>query len=227
MAKLRIDVWSDIVCPFCYIGKARFERALAAWPHAAEVELVWRSFELDPKAPAIVDTKLSHVERIAAKYGMPVAEMQKRTDSIVASAKEEGLDLHFEQSKSGNTFDAHRLLHLALEHGAGTQNQLKDRLMRGYFTDGRAIGDRDELVSLAADVGIPAEEARAVLASDKFAEDVRRDERLAREFGVNGVPFFLLGGLVGMSGAQPLDIMRSALDRAWAELEDAAPESHS
>ena len=219
MAKLRIDIWSDIACPWCYIGKRRHEQALAGFPHAAEVEIVWRSFELDPSAPRVRDSTQSYAERLAAKYRTPVLQAQAMIDRMVETAAKDGLDFRFDRARSGNTFDAHRLLHLA--HERGLQDALKERLFRAYLTEGQAIGEHDVLAQLAREVGLDDAEVREVLDGDRWAREVRADEALARELEISGVPFFVLGGQLGVSGAQPVEVLRGALDRAWREL--AAP----
>jgi len=213
---LRIDIWSDIACPWCYVGKRRFEAALATFPHAADVEIVWRSFELDPSAPAIPEPEPSYTDRLARKFRTSRAQADAMLRRMTETAAEAGLELHFERARGGNTFDAHRLLHLAHEHGV--QGALKERLFRAYFTEGHAIGDRDVLAQLAGEAGLDAVLAREVLASDRFTTEVRQDQALARELGITGVPFFVLAGRLGVSGAQPSDVLRGALDRAWSEL---------
>lgn len=209
---MRIDVWSDIACPWCYVGKRRLERAVATFSH--EVEIVYHSFELDPRAPRVRDDK-SYVERLATKYMVPLAQAQQMIDRITRTGAEEGLELRFDRARSGNTFDAHRLLHLARERGV--QGALKERLMRAYFTEGVAIGVADELVPLAVEVGLAEPEVREVLASDRYAEDVRRDEERAEELQITGVPFYVMGNRVAVPGAQSSDIMLGALERAWAD----------
>lgn len=223
MAKLRIDVWSDIACPWCYIGKRHLEQALAEFPHARDVEVVWRAFELDPSAPRVRDTSAqSYAERLAAKYGWKTADAQKRLDQMTETAARDGLDFRFDRVRPGNTFDAHRLLHLA--HERGVQDAVKERLLRGYMTEGAAIGDPETLAVLAREGGLDEAEARALLASDRYATEVRDDERLARELGISGVPFFVLSGRLGVSGAQPAKVLRGALAQAWAERDDAGDE---
>ena len=219
MAKLRIDVWSDIACPWCYIGKRHLEQALATFPHAGDVDLVWRAFELDPAAPRVRDTTQSYAEGLAAKYRMDTAQAQLRLDQMVETAAQDGLELRFDRIRPGNTFDAHRLLHLA--HERGLQDQLKERLLRAYLTEGQAIGEPEVLAALARDAGLDETEARGVLGSDRYAAEVRADEGLARELGISGVPFFVLSGRLGISGAQPAPVLRSALDRAWADQQAA------
>ena len=212
MTALRIDVWSDIACPWCFVGKRRLEAALAGFRH--EVQIVYRSFELDPRAPRQRDNT-SYVERLAAKYRMPTGQAQLMIDRMTRVGREEGIDFQFDRARSGNTFDAHRLLHLALARGV--QPALKERFMRGYFSEGVAIGEPSELVPLAVEVGLREAEVREVLASDRYAADVRRDERLAAELGIEGVPFFVLAGRLGVSGAQTPDVLLGALERAWSD----------
>jgi predicted DsbA family dithiol-disulfide isomerase len=209
---LRIDVWSDIVCPWCYVGKRRLEAALAKFPH--EVELVYRSFELDPSAPRLREG--SQVDHLASKYRLPRAQAQQMVDRMIQTGAAEGIEFRYDRIASGNTFDAHRLLHLARAHGK--QVALKERLMRGYFSDGVAIGDASSLVPLAVEVGLPEDEVRAVLDGDRFADDVRRDEQLAAELGISGVPFYVLAGRLGVSGAQAPDVLLGALERARTEV---------
>jgi len=208
MAPLTVEIWSDIVCPWCYIGKRRFEAALAEFPH--DVQYTWRSFELDPGAPRVrADTAAEH---LASKYGMSVEQADTSHQQMTALAAQEGLEYHFETAKGGNSFDAHRLMHLAGAHGK--QDMAKERLMRAYFTEGVAIGDRDALVALAADIGLDPEEARAVLDGDEYADAVRADEVLAQRIGIQGVPFFVLDRRYGVSGAQPAEVLVQALEKA-------------
>jgi len=210
MAPLTVEIWSDVVCPWCYIGKRRFEAALADFPH--EVETVWRSFELDPGAPATREhTATAH---LAAKYGMSLEQAQASHAQMTELAAAEGLEYHFETARGGNSFDAHRLIHLAAAHGL--QAEAQERVMRAYFTEGVAIGDQEQLVALAADLGLDADEARSVLETDAYADAVREDEHLAQRIGIQGVPFFVLGRRYGVSGAQPAEILVQALEKACA-----------
>ena len=215
VAKLRIDIWSDIACPWCYVGKRHLEQALGKFEHAKDVEIVWRAFELDPSAPRIQDTTQSHAELIASKYGTSAAQAQVMIDRMVNTAARDGLDFRFDHIKRGNTFDAHRLLHWA--HEVGKQDALKERMLRAYLTEGQAIGDPETLVGLAREVGLDEAEARAILGSDRYSREVRDDEALARELGISGVPFFVLAGKLGVSGAQPGDVLLAALQQAWAD----------
>ncbi len=172
MKKLHVDVWSDVVCPWCYIGKRRLEAALAKFPHRSDVELVWRAFELDPSAPKVAVG--DHAERIAKKYGRSREQIAEMTRNITSLAAVEGLDFQLEASRSGNTFDAHRVLHLAGERGK--QDAVKERFFKGYMTEKEAIGDPEVLIRLAAEAGLDADEVRAVLASDRYAKEVREEE---------------------------------------------------
>jgi predicted DsbA family dithiol-disulfide isomerase len=214
MASLAVEIWSDVVCPWCYLGKRRFEHALAGFEHRDEVGVRYRSFELDPAAPNAVHG--TPAERLASKYGTSVEQVEASQAQLTAMAAAEGLEYHLDRTPGGNTFDAHRLLQLAAERGV--QPAIKERLMRAYFTDSLPIGDHETLVRLVAEAGLDPDEARAVLASDRYAGAVREDEQLAQRIGIRGVPFFVLGRRFGVSGAQPSEILAQALDRAWEEL---------
>ena len=210
---MRVEIWSDVVCPWCYVGKRRFEAALAAFPHRNDVEVVWRSFELDSEAPA--ERIGDYAELLAAKYGLPVEQGAQMIDTMTATAAAEGLDFRFDRARVGNTFDAHRLLHLAAQHGR--QDAVKERLMQASFTEGEPIGDRDALVRLVAEVGIDADQAREVLESGRFAAEVRADQAQARAHGISGVPFFVVDGRYGVSGAQPVEALSQVLATALAQ----------
>jgi predicted DsbA family dithiol-disulfide isomerase len=209
-----VEIWSDVVCPWCYLGKRRFESALARFEHRDDVEVVWRSFELDPDAGP--SSSVPPAERLAAKYGMSVEDAQANHDRLTALAAEDGLEYHLDRTRGGNTFDAHRLIQLG--KARGIQDAVKERLMRAYFTDNVAIDDRETLIRLAAEAGLDADEARATLASDDYADAVREDEELARRIGINGVPFFVLGRRYGVSGAQTSDVLLEALEKSWEAL---------
>jgi predicted DsbA family dithiol-disulfide isomerase len=209
---MQVEIWSDVVCPWCYIGKRRFERAVASFGHP--VEVVWRSYELDPEAPP-VRTGPS-VERIARKYGITVPQAEAAQRRIIDVAGTEGLDYHLERARSGRSFDAHRLLHLAGERGI--QDAVKERLLAGYLQEGVAIGLREELAPLAVSAGLDAEEVEAVLAGDAYADDVRADEIRGMELGITGVPFFVIGGRFAIPGAQDPQTILATLDRAWRQL---------
>jgi predicted DsbA family dithiol-disulfide isomerase len=210
---MNVEIWSDIVCPWCYIGKRRFERALASFEHAGSVAVSYRSFELDPAAPAARGG--SHAEHLARKYGMPVAQAEQLDIQMTERAAAEGLDFRFDIMRGGNTFDAHRLLHLAKEFSL--QVEMKERLMRATFTDGLPIADKATLADLAAGVGIPVADARAALEQDAHATAVRHDEEQAARYGITGVPFYVAGGKFAVSGAQPTEVFEQLLRRAYEE----------
>jgi predicted DsbA family dithiol-disulfide isomerase len=214
MSTLQIDIWSDIACPWCYVGKRRLEKALEQFPQRDSVVIHWRAFELDPSAPRRIEG--DHAERLAKKYGMSVPQAQKRIDQLCEVALAEGLDFDFEHIHSGNTFDAHRVIHLAADHGL--QGEMKERLLHAYFTENAPIGEPEVLVRLAAETGLDADEVSAMLASDTYRDEVRADEKQAARLGINGVPFFVLGGKYGVSGAQPAEVMLRALNQAYNEL---------
>jgi predicted DsbA family dithiol-disulfide isomerase len=210
---VHVEIWSDIACPWCYVGKRRFEAALAGFEHRDDVQVTWRSFELDPGAPA--DRGLPIAELLAAKYGMSVDEAHARHAQMTELAAAEGLGFRFDLVRSGNTFDAHRLLHLAAAHGL--QDAMEERLMRAYQGEGELMGDHAALARLAAEVGLPAAEVDELLAGDRFADAVREDERTGAALGINGVPFFVVDRRFGASGAQPPELLGELLRRAWEE----------
>jgi predicted DsbA family dithiol-disulfide isomerase len=210
---LLVDVWSDVACPWCYVGKRRLESALARFPHKEDVKVTWHAFELDPSAPRVRPPGVSHVERLAKKYGMSVADAEARTKQLVDAAAKDGITMRFDRIQGGNTFDAHRIIHFASEHGL--QDAAKERLLLGYFTEGEAIGEPEVLVRLAGEAGLDKDEVRALLASDRLTEEVREDERAAAELDIRGVPFFVIAGRLGVSGAQPADVLLSALNKGW------------
>lgn len=210
---MKVEIWSDVVCPWCYIGKRRFEQALARFAHRDEVEIVWRSFELDPGAPRSTPGSLN--DMLAKKMGTTTARAAAMNAHVSQLAAGEGLDYHLDIARPGNTFDAHRLIHLAAAHGK--QGEAKERLMRAYFTEGAAIGEREALVALGVELGLPAEDVRAALESDTYAAEVRADENRARMFGISGVPFFAIDERYGISGAQPPELFVQTLEQAWAE----------
>ncbi len=217
MKRLCIDVWSDIVCPWCYVGKRRLEAALADFPHSASTAVVWHAFELDPKAPRERDASMTHAERLAKKYGMSVEQAKARSAQLTKLAAAEGLTLDFDRVRSGNTFDAQRVVQFGASRGLG--NAVTERFMRGYFTEGEPVGDPAALLRMAAEAGLPVDEVQRVLEGDAYAAEVRRDEAEAAELGIRGVPFFVLAQRYAVSGAQPKELLLSALHQAWSELE--------
>lgn len=214
---MQIEVWSDVICPWCYIGKRHLELALAEFEHADEVEVIWRAFELDPGAPT--DSVADLASTLAAKYGTDRDGAIAMMDRVASVAEGVGLHYRFDLAHRSNTFDAHRVIHLALdEGGAALQDAVKERLLAGYFTEGADLADRNVLVKLAAEAGLDAETVTGMLASDALATEVRADEAQAREYGITGVPFFLIPGAGGVSGAQPPDRLLLMLQRAWDKI---------
>ncbi|HUQ64139.1 MAG TPA: DsbA family oxidoreductase [Acidimicrobiales bacterium] len=210
---MRVDIWSDVVCPWCYIGKRRMEDALSRFDHAADIDVVWRAFELNPSAPATYDG--DNTDRLARKYGVSRAEAEAMNERVTRIADDEGLAFRLDIARPGNTFDAHRLLHLAAERGR--QDELKEELLAAYQARAEAIGDHEVLVKAAVTTGLDEVEVRAVLQSDRYGDDVRADERAAQEIGVTGVPFFVFDGRYAVSGAQSSDVLLEVLQRAWTE----------
>jgi len=216
---MQVEIWSDVVCPWCYIGKRKFEAALASFDHRDDVTVEWRSYELDPGAPARRD--VSMVELLQKKYAMSEEQAREANARVSGIAAGVGLEYHLDRAAMGNTFDAHRLIHLAAAHGRG--DAMKERLMAGYFTEGAPIGEAAALQRLAVDVGLDADEVRNVLAGDAFADEVRDDERQAAALGVTGVPFFVIDRAYGISGAQDPEVILGALERAWAVAHPGGP----
>ncbi len=208
---LKVEIWSDIACPWCYVGKRRFEAALAGFEHRDQVEVSWRSFELDPGAPR--EREGDRIEHLARKYGTSREQAERMLEQMTAVAAGEGLDFRFDIARSGNTFDAHRLTHLAAAHGR--QDAMKERLFRAYLSEGEVIGDPAVLERLGLEVGLPEHELRELLAGDRYAAEVREDEQLAASLAITAVPFFVVDRAIAASGAQPPELLRELLDRAW------------
>ncbi len=210
---MKVEIFSDVVCPWCAIGKRRFEVALENFAHRDEVDVVWRAFELDPGAPALSEGDL--VSHLASKYGMTREQAVSSQERLAAMAAEEGLEFHFDRALRANTFDAHRLLHYALSEGR--QDDLKERLFMAYFRDGEAISDPETLVRLAEEIGLDGAEVKEIIGSGRYAAEVRADEADARALGINGVPFFVIDRHFGVSGAQSPESILHVLDEAWAD----------
>ena len=210
---MRIDIWSDVVCPWCYVGKRRLETALADFPHADQVEVVWHSFELDPSAPQHGHELTTPM--LARKYGRSEGEMRQMQQQLIDVAAEEGLVFRLFENVHTKTIDAHRLLHLA--HEAGRQDVLKEALLAAYFVEARNVGDHDVLREVAVSAGLDPTRVDEVLASDEYAADVRADIEQARAYGATGVPFYVVDQKYGISGAQPTELFAKVLDQAWAE----------
>jgi predicted DsbA family dithiol-disulfide isomerase len=216
---MKIEVWSDYVCPFCYIGKRRLEMALAQFPHKDQVEVEFKSFELDPNSPR--NTGESIHEVLAKKYGMSVEQAKQSNRGVGQQAASVGLTFNFDEMKPTNTFDAHRLAKFAKT--LGKEKELSEKLLYAYFTESKHIGDHETLADIAVSSGLDREKALAVLQDQNaFASEVKLDEALAQQYGVRGVPFFVINQKYAISGAQPLETFTGALQKVWEE-ESASP----
>jgi len=210
---MKIEIWSDVACPWCYIGKRRFESALADFPHRDSVEVQWRSYQLDPTIPEHYDgTELDYLSK---RKGMAPEQVSRMFEHVAEQAKGEGLNYRFDAVVVANSFTAHRLIHLAAAHGL--QDAAKERLLSDHFEHGKDIGNKGYLTGLGLELGLPADEIAGLFESDKYAEDVRGDIAEARAIGVTGVPFFVIDRKYGLSGAQPAEVFTQALDQAWQE----------
>ncbi|MGR0305478.1 DsbA family oxidoreductase [Acinetobacter beijerinckii] len=206
---MRVDIWSDVVCPFCYIGKKRLEHVAAE--AGIELEIHWHSYELDQNAPAKHDT--SNTERLAKKYGRSFSEMEEMERNVAAMAASEGIDFQWQKANSGNSFNAHRIIHLAQSKGLG--NEAKEAFFHAYMTEGLAIGEREVVEEIASRIGLDNAEVEYVLDTDELADFVRHDEKIAHEqLKVTGVPFFVFDQKLALSGAQPREVFLQALQQA-------------
>ena len=215
---MKVEIWSDVVCPWCYVGKRHFEEALSRFVHRDQVEVGWRSFELDPDAPTRAGVPMRRI--LERKYGMTPEQAEAANRRMTELAAGVGLEYHLDDVQRGNTFDAHRLIHLAAGHGLA--DAMEERLLAAYFTEGLAVGDRATLAGLAADVGLDRDEVETALQGSDFADEVRGDEARAAALGISGVPFFVIDEAYGISGAQPAEVLLGALERAWSESHPAA-----
>jgi len=207
---MRVDIWSDVICPWCYVGKARFEKALDSFAHRDEVEVVYHSFELDPSSPR--GQRESNLAMLSKKFGKSPAEALAMDGQVGSLARAEGLG--FDSARPvGNTFDIHRVLHLGLDRGV--QHALLGAVNEAYFAQARDVFDRDVLAEVAAGAGLDSAEVGKVFDGDDYTEEVRQDELQARQIGINGVPFFVFDMALGASGAQPTALFTSALNQAW------------
>ena len=218
MTRLSIDIWSDIACPWCWVGKRRLDEAVSAFER--EVALTRRAFELDPGAPAEAPERVDYAGRLAAKYRTSREEAQAMIDRMVGVGRSVGIEMRFDRIRPTNTFDAHRLLAWAAM--SERQTDLEERLFSAYLSEGLAVSEPDVLCGLAGDVGLDPVDAAGVLESDAHAGEVREDEARAARLGIRGVPFFVLDGRYGVSGAQPAEELLSAMRRA---VEDDAPKT--
>lgn len=210
---MRIEIWSDIACPWCYIGKRRFETALDGFAHKNDVEVEWRSYQLDPSLPAHYDGSVT--DYLSQTKGMPAEQVKQMFDHVSQEAAGEGLTYDFDSIVVANSFLAHRFLHLAKSHAV--MAEAKEELLSGHFEHGRDIGDVDYLATVGQSVGLDAEEVRRVLSTEDFTAEVEADIAEARALGANGVPFFVIDRKYGISGAQPPEAFTQALETAWGE----------
>jgi len=215
---MQVEIWSDVVCPWCYLGAHRFARALADFEHRNRVRVIYRSFDLDPAAAKGAGEPT--VDMLARKYGMTPAQAADAQRQMERRAAADGLQFRMDRLRSGNTRDAHRLLHLAGERGQ--QQELATRLHRAYFTEQRSVFDRPSLLEIATEAGLDPAEVDRVLAGDAYDDAVAADERTAGELGVTGVPFFVIDRRLAVSGAQPVELLARALEQAWAQARTSA-----
>lgn len=219
MCFLKIEVWSDFVCPFCYIGKRTLEKALDKFEHKDQVNVTFKSYELDPGAES--DESVSFLEKLAKNKSMSVEQVKQMNESIVQRAREVGLDYNFDNIKQTNTANAHRLMKYAETQGKA--DAYTERVLKAHFVESQFIGSRDTLVRLAAEVGLDEEEARDVLESEKFLTEVRVDEAETAQLGIQGVPFFVINRKYAISGAQPEEVFTNALSQIWEEEHQTTP----
>ncbi|QKG54305.1 DsbA family oxidoreductase [Hymenobacter sp. BRD67] len=210
---MKVEIWSDVVCPFCYIGKRKFEKALGEFAHRAEVQIEWKSFELTPDFVPVPGESI-HAS-LAKKKGVPEAEGRRMNNYMTQTAKEVGLDYQFDKAIPANTFLAHQLIHFGAQHGR--QDATKERLFAAYYLEGRDLNSVDTLTNLAAEIGLDAEAVRQALLAGTYAEAVRRDEYEAQQIQVRGVPFFVFEDKYAVSGAQPSEVFAQVLDTVWQE----------
>ncbi len=212
---MKVEIWSDVMCPFCYIGKRKFENALAQFEHKDTVEVEWKSFQLNPDLQTEPGKKID--QYLAERKGISPERAKQMNDYVTGLAKEVGLDYHFDKAVVANSFDAHRFLHLAQRHGL--QDEAEERLFKAYFTEGKDTSDKATLVQLGADIGLDANEVKQMLESNAYADEVRQDIYEAGQVGVTGVPFFVVGGKYAISGAQESATFLRALNQLWPEFE--------
>ncbi len=217
---MKIEIWSDVMCPFCYIGKRRFEAALQQFPHKDEVEIEWKSFQLNPAL--VTDTTISSAQYLADKKGVTNDYAHQMHNHVTQMAAEEGLTYNLDKAVVANSFDAHRFAHLAKQNGLGIEAE--EALFKAYFTDSKNISDHDILAQLGESIGLNADEIKAALATDKFAGDVNFDIAEAQRLGINAVPFFVMDRKYGVSGAQAVQVFLQTLEKAYSEWAATKPQ---
>jgi predicted DsbA family dithiol-disulfide isomerase len=219
--KMKVEVWSDIMCPFCYIGKRNYESALRGFEGRDNIEIEWRSFQLDPTIPARSAIKKNVYQYLADKKGISYEQSAKMHERVIQMAKEAGLDYRFDKAIVANSFDAHRMIQLAKEKGLG--DAVEERLFRAYFTEGKDFGNHETLISIGKEIGLKEEEIKDALVSDVYAEKVEQDIQEAAEIGVQGVPFFVFDRKYAVSGAQAPEHFLQALNQSFGEWEKDHP----
>lgn len=210
---MKIEIWSDVVCPFCYIGKRKLEKALDKFPLKDQVEIEWKSFQLNPEEKT--NPSINTLEHLAQSKGWSMDQTREITSNVVEMAKEQGLEFDFEKAKVANTKNAHRLIHFAKQQGKG--GEMKERLLRAYFSDGENVDDPNTLIKLGAEIGLNESEIKSMLESNQFVDAVDQDIYESRLIGVRGVPFFVLDRKFGISGAQPDEVFEETIEKAWSE----------
>jgi len=213
LMKMKVDIWSDTRCPFCYIGKRKFEKALEQFPQKEKVEVEWHSFELDPGMKT--QKEMNANDYLAKRKNISRESSVNLHRQVTETAKQVGLEYNFDTTVVANSFDAHRLIQLAKHYGLG--DAAEERLFKAYFTEGKDISDHLTLIILGDEIGLDGKLVKQMLDSDSMGDEVRYDERQARELGINGVPFFLINDKYAVSGAQPPELFRQALDKGWEE----------
>ena len=216
---MEIKIWSDVRCPFCYIGKRKFEAALENFPQKDKVEVVWKSFQLDPTLKT--DTNISTLDYFVKTKGVSVEQARQMFSGATNMAKEVGLNFNLEKSIPANSFMAHRLIQQANSKGLG--NEIEEALFKAHFEEARNIDDSEVLVHVATSIEMNAEEVKTMLETDEFAYDVKQDEMEARNIGVRGVPFFVFDNKYAISGAQPTEVFSQHLEKSWEEYQKKNP----
>lgn len=214
---MKVKIWSDVRCPFCYIGKHKFEAALEQFPHKDQIEVDWRSFELDPYLKT--DPNLNTLDHLAAIKGLDREQVEQMTEYSTQAAREVGLELDFQDSVVANSFNAHRLMQFAKTRNLG--NEIEELLFKAHFSRGQNIDDPEVLTELGVSIGLEEANVREVLSTDAFTSEVRQDQAEAQSMGIRGVPFFVFNDKYGVSGAQPIETFLGALQQSWTEFEDS------
>lgn len=210
---MKVEIWSDVMCPFCYIGKRRFEQALTQFPHKDDIEIVWKSYQLNPDMQT--DPSKSINQYLSETKGISLEQAQELNAYVTNMAKEVGLDYDFNKAVLANSFDAHRLVQLAKANGKG--NEMEEQLFKAYFIEGKNIADHETLEQIATEAGLDGGQVKNVLAANEYADKVEQDIYEARQIGLRGVPFFVLNDRYAVSGAQATETFLGALEKAWAE----------